>query len=70
MRKEHEERQCSKRGRRHNGAQTFRRGRALAFYAAINGEARNIEATARITGITIDSSDDCRGIKGNRRDYQ
>ena len=32
MRKEHEERQCSKRGRRHNGAQTFRRGRALAFY--------------------------------------
>jgi len=32
MRKEHEERQCSKRGRGHNGAQTFRRGRALAFY--------------------------------------
>ncbi|MGM9946111.1 MAG: 2-keto-3-deoxygluconate kinase [Lysinibacillus sp.] len=32
MRKEHEQRQCSKRGRRHNGAQTFRRGRALAFY--------------------------------------
>lgn len=30
MRKEHD--QCSKRGRRHNGAQTFRRGRALAFY--------------------------------------
>ena len=37
MRKEHEqstheERQCNKRGRRHPGAQTFRRGRALAFY--------------------------------------
>ena len=32
MHKEHEEHQCSKRGRRHNGAQTFRRGRALAFY--------------------------------------
>ena len=37
MRKEHEqstheERQCSKHGRRNNGAQTFRRGRALAFY--------------------------------------
>ena len=37
MRKEHEqstqeERQYSKRGRRNNGAQTFRRGRALAFY--------------------------------------
>lgn len=32
MHKEHEQRQCSKRGRRHNGAQTFRRGRALAFY--------------------------------------
>ena len=30
MRKEHE--QCSKRRRRHHGAQTFRRGRALAFY--------------------------------------
>ena len=30
MRKEHE--QCSKRGRRHSGAQTFRRGRALASY--------------------------------------
>ena len=30
MRKEHE--QCSKNRRRHNGAQTFRRGRALAFY--------------------------------------
>ena len=32
MREEHEKHQCSKRGRRHNGAQTFRRGRALAFY--------------------------------------
>lgn len=37
MRKEHErsmdeESHCSKRGRRRNGAQTFRRGRALAFY--------------------------------------
>ena len=37
MRKEHEqsvdeERRCSKSGRRRNGAQTFRRGRALAFY--------------------------------------
>ena len=37
MRKEHEqgtheEHHCSKRGRRHNRAQTFRRGRALAFY--------------------------------------
>ena len=28
----YEESPCSKRGRRHNGAQTFRRGRALAFY--------------------------------------
>ena len=37
MRKEYEqstyeERQCNKRGRRNHGAQTFRRGRALAFY--------------------------------------
>ena len=32
MRKEHEQHPCRKRGRRHNGAQTFRRGRALAFY--------------------------------------
>ena len=37
MRKEHEqgtheERQCNRLGRRQHGAQTFRRGRALAFY--------------------------------------
>ena len=32
MREEHEQHPCSRRGRRHNGAQTFRRGRALAFY--------------------------------------
>lgn len=34
MEKEHmsEEHRCMKRGRRRSGAQTFRRGRALAFY--------------------------------------
>ena len=32
MHEEHEQHPCSRRGRRHNGAQTFRRGRALAFY--------------------------------------
>ena len=29
---EYEQPRCSNRGRRNNGAQTFRRGRALAFY--------------------------------------